>query len=112
MGMYFISHTGGHKYTANVIIYQRRMMGATDGVGGDENAREARREVGGCEGEEGAVPRIWLARVKPEDCKGIVKNDGNEGEGGEAGEAFEGCVGPGQGGWLVGDSTTWAKFVF
>lgn len=63
--MYFISHTGGHKYAANVIIYRRRMIGAADGIVGDENARETRRKVGDWEGEEGAVQGIWLARVSP-----------------------------------------------
>ncbi|KAI9810364.1 MAG: hypothetical protein M1826_003640 [Phylliscum demangeonii] len=41
--VYFISHVGGHKYSANVMIYRRR-----EGQG------------------------IWLARVRPEDCAAIV----------------------------------------
>lgn len=44
MGIYFISHVGGHKYSANVLVY--------------------RKEAG---------QGIWLARVRPEDCEGIVK---------------------------------------
>jgi hypothetical protein len=46
----FISHVGGHKYSANVMVYRR----------------------GDGEGDEGAQC-IWLARVRPQDCEGIVK---------------------------------------
>ena len=52
VGIYFISHVGGHKYSANVMVY-RRVEG--DGVPGQ------------------ASQCIWLARVRPEDCEGIVK---------------------------------------
>ena len=48
MGIYFISHVGGHKFAANVMVYRRDSSG----------------EGGQC---------IWLARVRPEDCEGIVK---------------------------------------
>lgn len=48
-GIYFISHVGGHKYSANVLVYRK-----------DQTTGEA----GQC---------IWLARVKPEDCEGIVR---------------------------------------
>ena len=44
VGIYFISHVGGHKYSANMLVY--------------------RKEAG---------QGIWLARVRPEDCEGIVK---------------------------------------
>lgn len=44
VGIYFISHVGGHKYSANVLVY--------------------RKEAG---------QGIWLARIRPEDCEGIVK---------------------------------------
>ncbi|KAK6435033.1 hypothetical protein LTR95_008782 [Oleoguttula sp. CCFEE 5521] len=50
-GIYFISHVGGHKYSANMMVYRR--------AEGDE--------------VEGAVQCIWLARVRPEDCENIVK---------------------------------------
>lgn len=49
VGIYFISHVGGHKFAANVMVYRR-------GDGGGEGSQ--------C---------IWLARVRPEDCEGIVK---------------------------------------
>ncbi|MCJ1230344.1 hypothetical protein MMC12_007017, partial [Toensbergia leucococca] len=48
VGIYFISHVGGHKFAANVMVYRRDASG----------------EGGQC---------IWLARVRPEDCEGIVK---------------------------------------
>jgi (2Fe-2S) ferredoxin len=45
VGIYFISHVGGHKYSANMMIYRR---------------------------DEGQA--IWLARVKPEHIEGIVRH--------------------------------------
>lgn len=77
VGIYFVSHVGGHKYAANVIVYRRRdfnwyekksagAASGTEGKDGDE----------GEEGEgadEGAAQGIWIARVRPEDCEGIVK---------------------------------------
>ena len=44
VGIYFVSHVGGHKYAANVLIYRRRPQQA-----------------------------IWLARVRPQHCEAIVK---------------------------------------
>lgn len=44
VGIYFVSHLGGHKYGANVLVYRR-------------DAGQA----------------IWLGRVRPEDCEAIVK---------------------------------------
>lgn len=63
VGIYFISHVGGHKYSANVIVYRRRNL----------NPEGAATEAGNVALEEGAVQGIWLARVKPEDCEAIVK---------------------------------------
>ncbi|KAL9620631.1 MAG: hypothetical protein Q9160_004885 [Pyrenula sp. 1 TL-2023] len=53
VGIYFISHVGGHKYSANVMIYRRKSN--EDGSWG-----------GGTQG-------IWLARVRPEECEQIIK---------------------------------------
>lgn len=53
-GIYFISHVGGHKYSANVMVYRRGEVGER-----------------GDEGE--AAQCIWLARVRPEDCENIVR---------------------------------------
>ncbi|KAK0628960.1 Sucrase/ferredoxin-like-domain-containing protein [Bombardia bombarda] len=58
VGIYFISHVGGHKYSANVMVYRR-----PDAFGVDADG----------EGGVGAGQCIWLARVKPEDCEGVVK---------------------------------------
>lgn len=44
VGLYFINHVGGHKYSANVLIYRKE-----DGMG------------------------VWLARVSPRHVEGIVK---------------------------------------
>ena len=43
-GIYFISHVGGHKFAANVLIYRKKEQ-----------------------------QMIWLARARPEHCEGIVK---------------------------------------
>ncbi|OJD27427.1 hypothetical protein ACJ73_01184 [Blastomyces percursus] len=64
VGIYFISHVGGHKYSANVIVYRRRNIDSADA------STEAGRAA---LDEEGAAQGIWLARVRPEDCEGIVK---------------------------------------
>lgn len=58
VGIYFISHVGGHKYAANVIVYRRR-----------DFEWYKRGELD----EEGAAQGIWLARVQPEECENIVR---------------------------------------
>ncbi|KAK3333785.1 Sucrase/ferredoxin-like-domain-containing protein [Cercophora scortea] len=77
VGIYFISHVGGHKYSANMMVYRRPDAFGVDGV---ERANLAEGELlkpkkveGEEEGDVGAGQCIWLARVKPEDCEGIVK---------------------------------------
>ncbi|KAI5306062.1 hypothetical protein KEM55_008739, partial [Ascosphaera atra] len=62
VGIYFVSHVGGHKYSANMIIYRRRDF---------EWYKHAPQD--GEQKGEGAAQGIWLARVKPEDCEGIIK---------------------------------------
>lgn len=121
VGIYFISHVGGHKYSANLMIYRRGEVGVRDemdsGDGdssqqkGHENSRVQVRgnrevEVGEIDGSNGIASGdggkanaingqmptrghdnekksvgmgegsqcIWLARVRPEDCEGIVKH--------------------------------------
>ena len=71
VGIYFISHVGGHKYSANMLIYRRSEQRRTvsEQIDGGQNGL-----VGGkreCEGE--AAQCIWLARVRPEDCENIVR---------------------------------------
>ena len=118
MGIYFISHVGGHKYSANLMIYRRGEVegtdpaagdgcernrhassrvpvsgdkqvegGAIDGLNGTFNGDEAKAgtangevKTGGNNMEKKNVGLgegsqcIWLARVRPEDCEGIVKH--------------------------------------
>lgn len=100
VGVYFISHVGGHKYSANVMVYRRpnafgmddvqrgrlaegetvrpKIAGtagvagsaAGEGEGKGENGQNGEEEDGG---DVGAAQCIWLARVRPEDCEGLVK---------------------------------------
>ena len=65
VGIYFISHVGGHKFSANCMIYRRGdAAGASidSSAGDDENSTSM--EAAQC---------IWLARVRPEDCENIVR---------------------------------------
>ena len=81
MGIYFISHVGGHKYSANFLIYRRteavgrtvrEQMGDGDGaLGGDASAGLVGGKAKDVQGE--AAQCIWLARVRPEDCENIVR---------------------------------------
>ena len=57
---------GGHKFSANVMVYRRA---AKEKMG----AAEEQRDGAEVEKDAGAVQCIWLARVRPEDCEGIVK---------------------------------------
>ncbi|KAI1768541.1 actin patches distal protein [Hypoxylon sp. FL1150] len=86
VGIYFINHVGGHKYSANMMVYRRPDAFGIDhveraklppgqepqlvkptvvGEGGEEGGEE--------KGVVGAAQCIWLARVRPEDCENIVK---------------------------------------
>ncbi|KAJ5183671.1 hypothetical protein N7492_001287 [Penicillium capsulatum] len=62
VGIYFISHVGGHKYSANVIVYRRR-----------DFEWYKREDTSADEAQEGAAQGIWLARVRPEECENIIK---------------------------------------
>lgn len=88
VGIYFISHTGGHKYSANVMIYRRPNPfgqdepAAANGEGtvpnGDSNGEngqngDAGQEHAENEGKVGAAQCIWLARVRPDDCENLVR---------------------------------------
>lgn len=63
VGIYFISHVGGHKYSANVMVYRRegRRQDGTD------------EDIDGAPLSSEAVQCIWLARVRPEDCENIIR---------------------------------------
>ncbi|KAL1871021.1 hypothetical protein Plec18167_007329 [Paecilomyces lecythidis] len=75
VGIYFISHVGGHKYSANVMVYRRRDFDwwRNKAHFTSETEPEKTEEDKEKEKEEGAAQCIWLARVKPEDCEGIIK---------------------------------------
>ena len=74
VGIYFISHVGGHKYSANVMIYRRAGMGKKEVMeGANTIMTEGEEQTNGTTGEQGAGQCIWLARVRPEDCEGIIK---------------------------------------
>lgn len=76
---------GGHKYAANVMVYRRRMEtgiagGNAEGTGSGaatprllDGEKDPNGAGGETEEDEGAVQGIWLARVRPEDCEGIIK---------------------------------------
>ncbi|KAG6244490.1 hypothetical protein E4U23_006160 [Claviceps purpurea] len=73
VAIYLISHVGGHKYAANVIIYRRHNAFAAlqdlerdSGLGEDAAAADADADVG-------AGQCIWLARVRPEHCENLVR---------------------------------------
>lgn len=79
VAIYFISHTGGHKYSANMMVYRRPDAFGVDAVNRadlEEGEKLLPTEKAGqlSEAEHvGAGQCIWLARVKPEDIEGIVK---------------------------------------
>lgn len=96
VGIYYISHVGGHKFSANVMIYRHSSAverpkeanghanGNTNGVEEslqnlrveDSNNQEVLLDVNKAQEAEGngeAAQCIWLARVRPEDCENIIK---------------------------------------
>jgi hypothetical protein len=96
VGIYFISHVGGHKFSANVMVYRHSSVvqrsgqenGSANGhVNGaqealeklkiqDDNGQEVLLDADKeqeAEGNGEAAQCIWLARVKPEDCENIIR---------------------------------------
>ncbi|KAF2401042.1 hypothetical protein EJ06DRAFT_582032 [Trichodelitschia bisporula] len=92
VGIYFISHVGGHKFAANVIVYRRAGAFGERKVEGEKTVENGEADATAGEGEEKEDPRngeaagtdekiddagagqcIWLARVRPEDCENIVR---------------------------------------
>lgn len=99
VGIYFISHVGGHKFSANVMIYRHSSAirnsptqtnnsdanGHTNGVDASLEQLKIHDERDGHEvlldvnkeqqahGNGEAAQCIWLARVKPEDCENIIR---------------------------------------
>jgi hypothetical protein len=73
VGVYFISHVGGHKFSANVMIYRRASAPKLDGAACETEAEERKVvDLNNAE-DQGAGQCIWLARVRPEDCENIIR---------------------------------------
>lgn len=69
VGIYFISHVGGHRYSANVMFYRRSEVPSVEADEGAAGAAD-----GNVTGELGEASQcIWLARVRPKDCENIVR---------------------------------------
>jgi sucrase/ferredoxin-like protein len=65
VGIYFINHVGGHKFSANVLIYRRAgKIGTVDGAETVKQDEDGSSEAAQC---------IWLARVRPEDCENLIR---------------------------------------
>ncbi|PHH66003.1 hypothetical protein CDD81_951 [Ophiocordyceps australis] len=74
VGIYFISHVGGHKYSANVMVYRRPNAFGQDHLGDEaDGCTNLHPQVHGSEADVGAAQCIWLARVKPQDCQNLIK---------------------------------------
>ncbi|KAI1078038.1 actin patches distal protein [Whalleya microplaca] len=98
VGIYFVNHVGGHKYSANMLIYRRPNAFGIDDVDRGSLAQGEELKIkdpvaqkaapvegegeGDGEGNEdlqaeiedvGAGQCIWLARVRPEDCENLVR---------------------------------------
>jgi (2Fe-2S) ferredoxin len=92
VGIYFISHVGGHKFSANVMVYRHSSAiehpdeanGHANGVQEaleelhveDDKGKEVVLDVNKeqmADGAGEAAQCIWLARVKPEDCENIIR---------------------------------------
>ncbi|KAI1106612.1 Sucraseferredoxin-like protein [Jackrogersella minutella] len=82
VGIYFVNHVGGHKYSANMMVYRRPDAFGIDDVQraklppGQEPqlVKPMDAEGEGAEARDvGAAQCIWLARVRPEDCENIVR---------------------------------------
>lgn len=75
VGIYFISHVGGHRYAANVIIYRKENSFGLDYAESGEEASEAMSQsLHTDKGLGGAAQCIWLARVRPNQCQAIIKH--------------------------------------
>jgi hypothetical protein len=100
VGIYYVSHVGGHKFAANVIVYRRKGTPGTEVVQ-DERAsnsvtepeheddkdpvaasskevpviHETSKDAAETSNEVGeqVAQCIWLARVRPEDCENLVR---------------------------------------
>lgn len=81
VGIYFISHVGGHKFAANVMIYRKEssptvsakkpVTNGAEEANGNSGGEQERKPSEDIQGQ--AAQCIWLARVRPEDCENIVR---------------------------------------
>lgn len=77
VGIYFISHVGGHKYAANCMIYRRAGSAGAEvhapAIEPGEQSCDADARDDGAPPPKEAAQCIWLARVRPEHCENIVR---------------------------------------
>lgn len=73
VGIYFISHVGGHKYSANVMVYRKANAFGLDDVERAKAGEADVKPVVKTEVADEGAQCIWLARIKPADCEGVVK---------------------------------------
>lgn len=74
VGIYFVSHVGGHKYSANVLIYRKKNAFGQDDIEELKNGENGmKKEENGTAEDGGAAQCIWLGRVFPEDCENLVR---------------------------------------
>ncbi|KAL5615156.1 hypothetical protein BROUX41_005213 [Berkeleyomyces rouxiae] len=78
VGIYFISHVGGHKFSANMMVYRRPNAFGLDDVeraklGEGEVLKPNKIDIKPLGEDVGAAQCMWLARVFPQDCENIVK---------------------------------------
>ncbi|KAL8305887.1 hypothetical protein RB597_003439 [Gaeumannomyces tritici] len=86
VGVCFVSHVGGHKYSANVLVYRRPDPFGLDSVSRAEVSDDEVRDgllarssssaaaAGKKEAEDvGAAQCIWLARIAPPDVENLVR---------------------------------------
>jgi len=73
VGIYFISHVGGHKYSANLMVYRRKDAFGMDHLERAKIEGDLPKPNAQIDPNEGAAQCMWLARVRPEDCEGIIK---------------------------------------
>lgn len=92
VGIYFISHVGGHKFSANVMVYRHSstVEHPNEANGHANGVQEALEELKiepdkdhevvldankeqQAESDGEAAQCIWLARVRPEDCENIIR---------------------------------------
>jgi len=80
VGIYFINHVGGHKFSANVMVYRRAGFpgaeivdpGTAESTPGGSIDSNAASSNGSSKSPGEAAQCIWLARVRPEDCENII----------------------------------------